>query len=119
MQVWKVGELAKQTGITVRTLHHYDQIGLLTPSERDSTGYRLYTTDDVIRLQQTVITASPLVCARAPLRCNDHRRLKVARIRSRAAAKFCLSRGDHGGAPPVSTPAPRSDSMKSRTDNLS
>jgi len=52
MQVWKVGELAKQTGVTVRTLHHYDQIGLLAPSERSSTGYRLYTADDVIRLQQ-------------------------------------------------------------------
>ncbi len=52
MQVWKVGELAKQTGITVRTLHHYDRIGLLAPSERSSNGYRLYTTDDVIRLQQ-------------------------------------------------------------------
>ncbi|HVN80310.1 MAG TPA: MerR family DNA-binding transcriptional regulator, partial [Terriglobia bacterium] len=30
---WKIGELARQSGITVRTLHHYHQIGLLTPSE--------------------------------------------------------------------------------------
>ncbi len=52
MQTWKVGDLARQTGITVRTLHHYDQIGLLTPSERSGTGYRLYTKDDVVRMQQ-------------------------------------------------------------------
>ena len=32
--VWKVGELAAQTGVSVRTLHYYDEIGLLTPSRR-------------------------------------------------------------------------------------
>jgi branched-chain amino acid transport system permease protein len=52
MQVWKVGELANRTGITVRTLHHYDEIGLLTPSERSRSGYRLYTEPDIVRLQQ-------------------------------------------------------------------
>jgi MerR family transcriptional regulator, thiopeptide resistance regulator len=52
MQVWKVGELANRTGITVRTLHHYDEIGLLTPSERSRSGYRLYTERDIVRLQQ-------------------------------------------------------------------
>lgn len=46
----KVGELAKHTGLTVRTLHHYDAIGLLTPSGRSSSGYRLYNADDVARL---------------------------------------------------------------------
>ena len=40
MRVWKVGELSKQTGITVRTLHHHDEIGLLSSSERSRTGYR-------------------------------------------------------------------------------
>ncbi|WP_081727958.1 MerR family DNA-binding transcriptional regulator [Alkalihalobacillus hemicellulosilyticus] len=35
----KVGELAKQTGLTVSTLHHYDQIRLLSPSRRLSSGY--------------------------------------------------------------------------------
>jgi DNA-binding transcriptional MerR regulator len=52
MRVWKVGELCKQTGITVRTLHHYDEIGLLSPSERSRAGYRLYTEGDIVRLQQ-------------------------------------------------------------------
>lgn len=46
----KVGELAKRTGLTVRTLHHYDQIGLLRPSGRSEGGYRLYAADDVARL---------------------------------------------------------------------
>ena len=50
----KVGELAKRTGLTIRTLHHYDEIGLLTPSERTESGHRLYTADDVARLQQIV-----------------------------------------------------------------
>jgi DNA-binding transcriptional MerR regulator len=48
----KVGELAKRTGLTVRTLHHYDSIGLLTPSARSDSGYRLYQRDDIARLHQ-------------------------------------------------------------------
>jgi len=47
---WKVGELAKATGLTVRTLHHYDDVGLLVPSERTSAGHRLYDEQDVRRL---------------------------------------------------------------------
>src|SRR6476646_6711292 len=49
---WKVGELAKRTGVSVRALHHYDEIGLLSASLRSESGYRLYTEADVIRLQQ-------------------------------------------------------------------
>ncbi|QTD47153.1 MerR family transcriptional regulator [Ottowia testudinis] len=45
-----VGELAARAGLTVRTLHHYDQIGLLKPSARSHAGYRLYDRDDVVRL---------------------------------------------------------------------
>lgn len=48
----KVGELARRCGLTVRTLHHYDSIGLLTPSGRSDAGYRLYNRDDVARLHQ-------------------------------------------------------------------
>ena len=48
---WKAGELAKATGLTVRTLHHYDQVGLLSPSQRSEAGYRLYDAHDVARLQ--------------------------------------------------------------------
>ncbi|HYW55399.1 MAG TPA: MerR family transcriptional regulator [Polaromonas sp.] len=46
----KVGELAARTGLTVRTLHHYDTIGLLRPSARTDAGYRLYSRTDVARL---------------------------------------------------------------------
>lgn len=46
----KVGELARRTGLTVRTLHHYDAIGLLTPTGRSESGYRLYGDADVARL---------------------------------------------------------------------
>lgn len=46
----KVGELARSTGLTVRTLHHYDEIGLLKPSGRSESGYRLYSHADIARL---------------------------------------------------------------------
>jgi DNA-binding transcriptional MerR regulator len=50
----KVGELARRTGLTVRTLHHYDEIGLLRPSLHTEAGYRLYTGRDIARLQQVL-----------------------------------------------------------------
>jgi MerR family transcriptional regulator, thiopeptide resistance regulator len=50
-----VGELAKLTGVTVRALHHYDEIGLVVPSQRTAAGYRLYDDADVIRLQQVLL----------------------------------------------------------------
>lgn len=49
---WKVGELAKASGTTVRTLHHYEEVGLLSPSYRSESGHRVYGENDVIRLQQ-------------------------------------------------------------------
>ena len=61
-----VGELAKLTGVTVRTLHHYDEIGLVTPSQRTAAGYRLYGERDVLRLQQVLVHPhAPLVFAAA------------------------------------------------------
>jgi DNA-binding transcriptional MerR regulator len=53
-EVWKVGELARSTGLTVRTLHHYDQVGLVQPSGRTVAGHRLYDAGDVQRLYQVV-----------------------------------------------------------------
>src|SRR5262245_61019669 len=47
-----VGQLAKLSGLSVRSLHHYDEIGLLCPSERSDAGYRLYSEQDVERLNQ-------------------------------------------------------------------
>lgn len=46
----KVGELAQASGLTVRTLHYYDEIGVLSPSGRSSAGHRLYSSADVQRL---------------------------------------------------------------------
>ena len=49
---WKVGELARRTGLSVRTLRYYDEIGLLSPPRRSEGGHRLYTAEDVVRLQR-------------------------------------------------------------------
>ena len=51
---WKVGELSDITGLTVRTLHYYHEKGLLIPSGISENGYRIYSNDDIIRLQQIV-----------------------------------------------------------------
>lgn len=50
-----VGELAKLTNVSVRTLHHYDAIGLLSPSERTRAGHRRYGPDDVQRLHRILL----------------------------------------------------------------
>ncbi len=52
--MWKIGELARRTGLTVRTLHHYDQIRLLSPEERSDGGHRVYGEADVRRLYRIV-----------------------------------------------------------------
>ncbi|NBE99810.1 MerR family transcriptional regulator [Nonomuraea sp. KC401] len=52
---FSVGQVARLAGITVRTLHHYDEIGLLTPGERTHAGYRRYTDADLTRLQQILL----------------------------------------------------------------
>ncbi|WP_374437765.1 MerR family transcriptional regulator [Inhella sp.] len=51
---YTVGELAKKAGLTVRTLHHYEQLGLLVPSGRSEAGYRLYNAADVRRLHRVL-----------------------------------------------------------------
>lgn len=49
---YKVKEVADMVGVSVRTLHHYDQIGLLQPESINPAGYRLYSDDDLEKLQQ-------------------------------------------------------------------
>ncbi|MXS74183.1 MerR family transcriptional regulator [Microbacterium sp. CSI-V] len=46
----QIGELAERTGLSIRTLRHYDEIGLLRPSDRSEGGFRLYTAEDESRL---------------------------------------------------------------------
>ena len=59
MELLTVGELARRTGLTVRTLHHYDAVGLLPPARRSETvhgaGYRLYGPEEVARLAKILL----------------------------------------------------------------
>ncbi len=51
-QRYRVGEVARMTNVSIRTLHHYDRIGLLPPASHSAAGYRFYASDDLLRLQQ-------------------------------------------------------------------
>jgi DNA-binding transcriptional MerR regulator len=51
---YPVGQVAALSGVTVRTLHHYDQIGLVQPSGRTAAGYRQYDESDLVRLQRVL-----------------------------------------------------------------
>jgi len=51
-RTWRIGEVATATGLTIRALHHYDQIGLVVPTARTAGGHRLYTDADLAVLYQ-------------------------------------------------------------------
>lgn len=55
LRTYQVKDVARLVGISVRTLHHYDAIGLLVPRIRTGAGYRIYTDADLLRLQQILI----------------------------------------------------------------
>jgi DNA-binding transcriptional MerR regulator len=83
--MYQVKELARLAGVSVRTLHYYDELGLLVPSGRTPAGYRLYTDDDVLRLQQIVIQRElglPLEQIRRALDDPDYDR-RAALVRQR------------------------------------
>lgn len=52
---YTVSELAELAGVSVRALHHYDRIGLLVPTRRSRSGYRLYGDEEMRRLQQILL----------------------------------------------------------------
>lgn len=54
-RTYRVTEVARLTGVSVRALHHYDAIGLLRPAGRSGAGYRLYSAEDLLRLQQILL----------------------------------------------------------------
>ena len=54
-RTYRVKDVAQLAGVSVRTLHHYDSIGLLVPPTRTAAGYRLYTDSELLRLQQILI----------------------------------------------------------------
>jgi MerR family transcriptional regulator, thiopeptide resistance regulator len=98
---YTVGKVAEMAGVTVRTLHHYDEIGLLSPGDRSSAGHRRYVEADLERLQQILlyrelgftleeiaaILDDPDVEARIHLR-RQHRLIqdRIARLREMATA---------------------------------
>lgn len=98
-ETWKVGELAQRTGISVRTLHHYDEIGLLVPSQRGLGGQRLYTNRDLARLERIVALkalglslAEISACLSTPNAPRDVLRRTLAGLRERIAAEERLAR---------------------------
>lgn len=48
----RIGEVAKLVGVTPKTVRHYEKIGLLPEAERSGSGYRLYSADDLLRLNR-------------------------------------------------------------------
>ena len=54
-QASRIGEVARLAHVSVRTLHHYDAVGVLRPSGRSEAGYRLYTAEDLERLQTVLL----------------------------------------------------------------
>ena len=53
-RLYRVGEFTALTGVSIRTLHHYDQIDLVHPSGYSEGGHRLYSENDLLRLQQVL-----------------------------------------------------------------
>jgi len=96
--VLKVGQLAKRTGLTVRTLHHYDEVGLLSPCGRTRAGYRLYADGDVAKLQRIVALRQLGLSLEEVHRCLDDPayslahvlRLRVSRMRDEVEAQHRL-----------------------------
>ncbi len=56
MQAYTVKQVSELAGVSIRTLHHYDQIGVLVPKARTEAGYRLYAEEDLIRLQHILFS---------------------------------------------------------------
>ena len=86
MDLLRVGQLAKRTGLTVRTLHHYDELGILSPRRRSAAGYRLYGEDDVARLLQAVLLRRlGLSLAEVRTSLDDPRHALLEALRAQAA----------------------------------
>jgi MerR family transcriptional regulator, thiopeptide resistance regulator len=90
---YTVSDLARMSGVTVRALHHYDEIGLLVPSDRTAAGYRTYSRGDAERLGHVLAYRAcglPLADIRALLDADDvdrsgHLRRQLDLLRARAA----------------------------------
>jgi DNA-binding transcriptional MerR regulator len=80
---WKVGELAKRTGVSVRTLHHYDELGLLVPTRRTGSGHRVYGAKEIRRLQQIRSLQHLGLTLEEVRECLDRRGETVSRVLGR------------------------------------
>lgn len=95
-----VGEVARLAGVSVRTLHHYDEIGLLPPSGRSESGYRLYSAGDIERLRRILFYREldfPLeeiarILVDPDARDDDHLRRQHRMLRERRARDEALLR---------------------------
>lgn len=91
MSRYTVRQVAKMSGVSVRTLHHYDQIGLLKPASVGENGYRYYGREELLRLQQILFHRElefPLEAIRAVLAAPDFdRKEALRRHRSRLDAQ--------------------------------
>ncbi|MFI8931662.1 MerR family transcriptional regulator [Streptomyces sp. NPDC053474] len=96
---WSIAEVARMSGVTARTLRHYDEIGLLPPAWTGSNGHRYYEERHLLRLQQVLVLRAlgvglpeigRILAARVDeveaLRCH-HRRLLAERDRLNALAR--------------------------------
>ena len=84
---YRVGQFAALTGVSIRTLHHYDRLGLLRPSGYSEAGYRLYSGRDLLRLQQILTLrylGFPLKRIRALLERPDFDLVASMRVQRRA-----------------------------------
>ncbi len=95
MKLYTVKEVAKLSGVTVRALHHYDQVGLLKPAQVGENGYRYYGRDELLRLQQILFHRElelPLEAIAEVLAQPDFDRLAALRrhrqILSKKAARY-------------------------------
>jgi MerR family transcriptional regulator, thiopeptide resistance regulator len=95
---YTVGEVARSSGVSVRTLHHYDAIGLLTPDKRSTAGYRLYSEADLRRLRHVLFYRElgfglhqiAEILADPDARTDDHLRRQHRLLRERQARTGAL-----------------------------
>lgn len=125
-----VSEVARVSGVSVRTLHHYEELGLLQPAARSAAGYRLYSRQDLLRLQEILFYRElgfALEQIRAVLAAPDHERasalreqrgLLVAKIDHLERVLSAIDRAlrDAGIDPPV-PPAPQARDQKESAMN--
>ena len=100
MDEYTVGEVARLSGVSVRTLHHYDSIGLLSPGTRSASGYRLYREADLRQLRQVLfyreldfgLDEIAAILADPAAGTDDHLRRQHRLLRQRAARTSALLR---------------------------